>query len=74
MTTTTTRPQKRHHALTASSAPRDPTSGVNDMKAVLARAYGGPEVLTLEDVDPPTPEVPRQARSSARPLIIVEGA
>ncbi|MDJ0792087.1 MAG: hypothetical protein QNJ71_09335 [Acidimicrobiia bacterium] len=44
------------------------------MKAVLARAYGGPEVLTLEDVDPPTPEVPRQARSSARPLIIVEGA
>ena len=26
------------------------------MKAVLARAYGGPEVLTLEDVDRPKPE------------------
>ena len=26
------------------------------MKAVLARGYGGPDVLTLEDVDPPTPE------------------
>ena len=26
------------------------------MKAILARAYGGPEVLTLEDVDRPIPE------------------
>jgi hypothetical protein len=30
--------------------------GIADMKAVLAPAYGGPEVLTLEDVDRPTPE------------------
>jgi NADPH:quinone reductase-like Zn-dependent oxidoreductase len=33
-----------------------PSSGVSDMKAVLARAHGGPEVLTLEDVDRPKPE------------------
>lgn len=33
-----------------------PRSRVRDMKAVLARAYGSPEVLTLEDVDRPKPE------------------
>ena len=74
MTTTTTRPQPRHRALTAPSAPRDPGSGVNDMKPVLASAYGDPEVLTLEDVDSPTPGVSMQAGSSVEPLIIVEGA
>ena len=33
-----------------------PWSGTSDMKAVLAGAYGGPEALTLEDVDRPKPE------------------
>ena len=41
---------------TVNSEDGRPRSGVSDMKAVLARAHGGPDVLRLENVDRPGPE------------------
>ncbi len=41
---------------TLNTAKGRPRSGASHVKAVPARAYGGPEVLTLEDVDRPKPE------------------
>ena len=42
------------------------------MKAVLARAYGGPEVLTLEDVDRPKPEAQHDWDGTGRNDLILD--